>query len=207
MTDIRFFFDPACPWTWSTGRWVTEVAPHRNLSITWETFSLRYRNHDNPRYDWIRAELDAQYPALRIIEATRTQHGNDAVASLYTALGTLIHHQQDDNLTRLPEALAMAGLPAQLIAEGVNVSWDDAIETSTEHGRALIGDDAGIPLIVIPNNPAIFFGPVLSPAPVGLAALELWDAFAALGKFEGLYEIKRTRNTRPIFTPLPATSS
>jgi hypothetical protein len=141
----------------------TEVAPHRNLSITWETFSLRYRNRDNPSYNWIRAELDAQYPALRIIEATRTQYGNEAIASLYTALGTLIHHQHDDNLTRLPEALAMAGLPAQLINEGANVSWDDAIETSTENGRALIGDDAGIPLIVVPDNPSILFGPSSHP--------------------------------------------
>jgi hypothetical protein len=207
MTDIRFFFDPACPWTWITARWVTEVAPHRNLSITWETFSLRYRNRDNPGYDWIRAELDAQYPALRIIEATRSQFGNEAVASLYTALGTLIHHQHDDNLTRLSEALAMAGLPAQLIDEGANASWDGAIETSTENGRALIGDDAGIPLIVVPDNPSILFGPVLSPTPTGPAAVELWDTFTVLGKFEGLYEIKRTRHKRPIFTPLPATSS
>jgi hypothetical protein len=39
-----------------------------------------------------------------------------------------------------------------------------------------------------------------------ITAVELWDVFVVLGKFEGLYEIKRTRNTRPIFTPLPATS-
>ena len=81
MTDVRFFFDPACPWTWITARWLVEVANERSFGITWETFSLRYRNRDNPGYDWIRDELDAQYPALRIVEAVRARNGNAAVGA------------------------------------------------------------------------------------------------------------------------------
>ena len=48
-----------------------------------------------------------------------------------------------------------------------------------------------------------FFGPVLAPAPTGDAALRLWDAFVALGEFDGLYEIKRSRRTGPQFGPRP----
>lgn len=201
--EVRFFFDPACPWTWITSRWLVEVAEQRSLGISWETFSLRHRNRDNPDYDWIRDELNTQHRAMRVIEAGRSRHGNDAVGRLYTALGTLIHHDGDADLTRLDEAIVAAGLEPQLIAAGDDDAWDASIIASTEAGRALIGDDAGILLIVIPDNPAILFGPVLSPAPTGQAALDLWDVFVTLGHFEGLYEIKRTKTTGPIFGPRP----
>ena len=183
---------------------MVEVAEQRSIGITWETFSLRHRNRDNPGYDWLRGEMDAQHPGVRIIEAARQQYGNDAVDRLYTAFGTLIHHDRDDKLTRLAEGVGAAGFGADLLAEGQNAEWDDAIVASTELGRSLIGDDAGIPLIVIPDNPAILFGPVLSPAPTGPAALELWDAFVTLGRFPGLYEVKRTRDVRPIFGAPPS---
>lgn len=50
----------------------------------------------------------------------------------------------------------------------------------------------------------MFYGPVLSPAPTGADALVLWDAFVTLGRFEGLYEVKLTRSTDPVFGPRPA---
>jgi hypothetical protein len=204
MLPIDFWFDPACPWTWITSRWVVEVAGPRELDVTWRTFSLRHRNKDNPGYDGIRDQLDAQLPGLRVIEAARAAHGDDAVGPLYTALGTLIHHDGDTNLERLVEGIAMAGLPASLIHAGSDASWDAAIEKGTRAGLDLMGDDVGIPYIVVPGHPATFFGPVLSPAPTGDDAVALWDAFVTLGRFEGLYEIKRSRNTRPIFGARPA---
>src|SRR5215210_229063 len=76
---IQFYFDPACPWTWITSRWVVEVAEKRDLQITWQLFSLRYHNKKNPGYDWIRQELDDQHPGMRILAATKQHHGNAAV--------------------------------------------------------------------------------------------------------------------------------
>lgn len=204
VTSVRFFFDPVCPWTWITSRWLVEVAEQRSIHITWETFSLRYRNRDNPAYDWLRDEMEAQYPCVRIIQATRQRFGNEAVGRLYTTLGTLIHHDRDDNLTRLHTAVAAAGLPDDMMLEGTNPAWDESVVASTDEAWQMVGDDAGIPLIVIPDSAAVLFGPVLSPAPTGPDALDLWDAFATLRRFGGLYEIKRTRNVRPILGPRPA---
>lgn len=204
ISTVRFFFDPACPWTWITARWMVEVADARNIEIEWVIFSLRHRNRDNPDYDGYRPTLDTQHGAVRVLAAAGALHGNDAVARLYTALGTLIHHDDDENITRLAEAIEMAGLPADLIEHADNAAWDDGIVATTDEARAIIGDDAGIPLIIVPGNPAVFFGPVLSPAPTGAGALDLWDAFVTLGRFEGVYEVKRTRNTDPIFGSRPA---
>jgi hypothetical protein len=204
MTPIDFYFDPACPWTWITSRWVVEVSRPRELDITWKTFSLRYRNRENPGYDWIRPKLELQHRAVRVIQATREQFGNEAVGRLYTALGTLIHHDDDIDLDRLPQAIAWAGLPPDIIDAGSDAGWDQSIVDSTDEGWRLVGDDGGIPLIVVPDRPATFFGPVLSPAPTGEDALALWDAFVVLGRFDGLYEIKRTRKVKPIFGPRPS---
>lgn len=203
-STVRFFFDPACPWTWITSRWMVEVADARNIKIEWVIFSLRHRNRDNPGYDGLRAELNSQHRSMRVLAAATKLHGNEAVGRLYTALGTLIHHDGDDHMVRLAEAIEMAGMPTEIIEHADNEAWDESIVATTEEGRAIIGDDAGIPLIIIPGNPSAFFGPVLSPAPTGADALDLWDAFVALGRFEGLYEVKRTRSTGPIFGARPA---
>ena len=46
-----------------------------------------------------------------------------------------------------------------------------------------------------------YFDPVL--APTGDKALELWDAYIVLGSIDGIYEIKRTRDVRPLLPPRP----
>jgi len=203
MTPVEFYFDPACPWTWITSRWVVDVAEQRGFEITWKTFSLRYHNRENPGYDWIRERLDLQLPGLRVIDAARERFGNDAVGRLYTSFGTLIHYDDDKPLARLADGIANAGLPADLIEAGSDSSWDAGIEASTDAAIAIVGKDAGIPLIVVEGAKSVFFGPVLSPAPTGAEAVELWDAFVALGRFDGLYEIKRTREVGPILGPRP----
>jgi hypothetical protein len=200
---LEFFFDPACPWTWITSRWVVEVSEQRNLPITWQLFSLRYHNKDNPGYDWIRERLDDQLGGLRVLAAAHKHHGNDAVGRLYTALGTLIHYDDDEHLTRLADAIAAAGLPAELIDERDDDTWDAFIEESTERGRAIVGKDSGIPIVVIDDAKHTFFGPVLSPAPTGDDALKLWDAYVALCSIDGVYEIKRGREVGPQLGPRP----
>lgn len=202
-TAVQFYFDPVCPWTWITSRWLVEVAEHRDLQITWNQFSLRYHNKTNPAYDWLREEMEDQHPGVRVLAATNQHHGNAAVGRLYTTLGTLIHHDGDERLTRLAEGIAAASLPAELIEAGSDSSWDAVIIESTERAVDLVGKDAGIPIVVIDGAEHTYFGPVLSPAPTGDKALELWDAYVVLGSIDGIYEIKRTRHVRPLLGPRP----
>ena len=140
---------------------------------------------------------------MRVLAAAQAVHGNDAVGRLYTSLGTLIHHDRDGNLERLAEGIAAAGLPADLIAAGDEPAWDEVIEASTREGWALVGEDAGIPIVQMDGSVTTYFGPVLSPAPTGDDALALWDALVTLGRIEGVYEIKRTRSVGPQFGPRP----
>jgi hypothetical protein len=204
MAPVQFYFDPACPWTWITSRWVVDVADQRGFEIIWKTFSLHHHNRDNPSYDWIRGRREHRLAGLRVIDAARERSGNDAVGRLYTAFGTLIHHDDDRALTRMADGIAAAGLPADLIDAASDTSWDAGIESSTDEAVAIVGKDVGIPVIVVDGARSTFFGPVISPAPTGTEACDLWDAFLALGKFEGVWELKRTRTVPPILGARPA---
>jgi protein-disulfide isomerase-like protein with CxxC motif len=200
--NVDFYFDPACPWTWITSRWIVEVAPERDLDITWKTFSLRHRNRESlsPNFEPM---LNQQWRGLRVIEAARAAYGNESVGRLYTAIGARIHHDGDTYLEGLAEAVAEADVDDSVLTHADDASWDHGIELSTDEGHAIVGDDVGIPIIVIDGSRSTFFGPVVSPAPAGDDALKLWDAFQALSELDGVYEIKRSRSTGPQFGPRP----
>lgn len=60
-----------------------------------------------------------------------------------------------------------------------------------------VGDEVGTPVIRI--NEMSLFGPVISPAPKGEQAGDLFDGFAKLTAYPGFFEAKRTRTVGPIF--------
>ena len=98
---------------------------------------------------------------------------------------------------------AAAGLPADIIDEGRDSSWDAVIEESTVQSYDIVGKEVGIPIVVIDGAQITYFGPVLSPAPTGDEALKLWDALVTLGSLSGVYEIKRTREGERHLPPRP----
>jgi hypothetical protein len=49
------------------------------------------------------------------------------------------------------------------------------------------------------GEPVAFFGPVMSPAPRGEAAGQLWDGVLALAHTNGFFELKRTRDRDALF--------
>ena len=42
--DIRFYFDPVCPFAWMTSKWVRMVAARRDYAVDWRFISLRMIN-------------------------------------------------------------------------------------------------------------------------------------------------------------------
>lgn len=205
MSCVEMFFDPGCPWTWITSRWLCEVAHKRGLDVRWRTYSLMLKNADNPSVaSAARERWAAQFDALRVIEAARELVGEDAVGKLYAAFGTAIHLEGDSFLSSLEERVNAAGVDAAVLVARGSTRWDSAIEASTADARSLVGDDVGLPIIVLPGarerGAPVFFGPVLSPAPTGDAALALWDAYCVMAAEPAMWELKRSRTVGPQFS-------
>ena len=65
-----------------------------------------------------------------------------------------------------------------------------------------VGMDVGTPVIHAPGadgGTVAFFGPVVTPAPKGEQAAQLWDGVRLVAGVPGFYELKRTRTLGPIF--------
>jgi hypothetical protein len=98
----------------------------------------------------------------------------------------------------LKEAVAEVGLPESVLEATRTEEFDDAIRESHNRGMDLVGLDVGTPVISVDG--AAFFGPVVTPTPRGEAAGKLWDGVLLVSQTDGFFELKRTRDRRPIFT-------
>jgi predicted DsbA family dithiol-disulfide isomerase len=93
-TNIRFYFDPVCPFAWMTSKWVRMVAARRDYTVDWRFISLRLIN--------AAIDYDSHFPAgyeeghasglrlLRVAARARAEHGRAAVGAFYEAVSSEI---------------------------------------------------------------------------------------------------------------------
>ncbi len=197
-TSVDFWFDPLCPWAWITSRWILEAQHTRDIAINWHPMSLVELNKDNEVPDTYRETIARGTGQLRVIMAAIDHAGPEVALALYTALGERTHTQGRGVVPEnIVEALAQAGLPAELIEAADDDSWDTPLHESHHRGIDLIGPDVGTPIIAVDGT--AFFGPVMSRIPRGELAAEIWDGAVALTKFPHFWEIKRARTEDPAF--------
>jgi hypothetical protein len=208
---VSFFVDPSCPWAWITSRWLVEVAPQRELEISWRSYCLEIRDD----YD-VAPTLAAEHREraiaahalshrmLRIFEAVRTEVGEHAVVCLYTEWGRrfFVSDRADrlmlGGVSLLGDCLGACRLDASLVAAQDDEKWDLPIIESMKVAYAFGGHKTQTPTIVVETDPPHGFkGPVMSPAPTGRAALELWDAIEVVSQQPGFFELARPRTAPP----------
>lgn len=197
-TAVDFWFDPSCPWAWMTSRWVDEVARQRPLDVTWHIMSLAVLNEHNDVSEEYRAFFPRALKYTRLVAAVQELCGADAVKPLYDALGEQIHPGgNSDADSVIPAALTAAGLPPELARYADSDEYDQPMRESHFDGMSRVGQDVGTPVIAV--NGVAFFGPVISPAPRGQQALDLWDGVVAVASYDGFFELKRSRTRDPLF--------
>ncbi len=207
--DLRFWFDPVCPFAWMTSKWVRMVAAQRDYHVEWRFISLRLINSDIDYDKHFPAGYDAGHTAglrlLRVAACARAGHGPAAVGALYEAFGEQVF-EVGPEAAPVPErieplveaALSAAGLPSILGTALEDTSWDAQIQGETDEALALTGKDVGTPILHFqPPTGVAFFGPVISRLPSDAEALELWDHVIGLAGFPGFAELKRSLRERP----------
>ncbi|HET6635068.1 MAG TPA: disulfide bond formation protein DsbA [Streptomyces sp.] len=203
-TPADFWFDPLCPWAWMTSRWMLEVEKVRDVEVRWHVMSLSVLNEgreDLP--EQYREMLATGWGPVRVCIAAEQEHGSDALGPLYTALGTRFHNKgMERTRATIVDALQEAGLPESLADAADSSAYDERLRASHKEGIDLVGQEVGTPVIAVPGedgSQVAFFGPVVTPAPKGEAAAQLWDGTLMVASTPGFYEIKRTRTAPPQF--------
>jgi 2-hydroxychromene-2-carboxylate isomerase len=200
--DVQFWFDPLCPWAWITSRWILEVEKVRPVHTEWKIMSLAYLNLEQHEGEGLSAEylerMSKAWGSVRVCAAAAKHSGPQVLGPLYTAIGTRFHNEgRREDPKVFAEALAEVGLPESLASAAESTEFDDAIKASHHEAFDRVGLDVGTPVVSINGN--ALFGPVITPAPKGEAAGELFDGLALVSKADGFFELKRSRDRKPSF--------
>ena len=199
MNSVDIWLDPICPWAWMTSRWLVEVEHLGEAKIQFRVMSLAYLNRDKEMPPQYSAILTEGWKPVRTLTAARLQFGPESVRPLYEAIAKRIHLERrglDVIDTVIAEALAEVNLPIELANVGKEV--DEELIREHHAGMDQVGTDVGTPVISVGG--VAFFGPIVTPAPKGDAALQLWRGTLMVASTPGFYEIKRSRDKGPDFS-------
>ena len=191
---------------------MVEVQQQRSYSVDWRFISLWILNEENTQA-WYTPEYRAGHflghKALRIADEIRLTDADPlAVGRWYTALGEALHRDKRRDEARadgsafLASLLDAAGFATELIAHADDDAHDEYLRAETELALSRTGRDVGTPILTFrpgSDREGSFFGPVISKAPMGTEASELWDAVEKLAT-SGVAELKRSNRAAPDFT-------
>ena len=193
--EATYFFDPSCPFTWRTSRWLIGVAPERDVSVRWRAFSLSMLNSGGDIPDEYKPVRAASSRALRLVEALRAEQRDGDVGAFYTELGSRTFEAG----VRLSDDIAVAAAEAAGIENAKAImddeSWDRAVRESLDTAVGSAGPDIGSPVLWIQDAPRAVHGPIIGVdgRPAHDEALAIWDAVVALARSGTFFELKRGR--------------
>lgn len=191
------WFDPACPYSWITTRWLLEAATVRPIELRWHVLSLAALNEgrdDDPEND----PEGYLWMPVRICAAVAERAGQEALGHFYTAFGTRVHERGEVGARTFSDALDEAGVPTDLAAAAESAEYDDVIRTSTAEGIGKVGPHVGTPIVAVGER--AFFGPVISQIPRGEDAGRLWDGTLLVAGIPGFHELKGRPHAEPDFS-------
>jgi hypothetical protein len=140
-------------------------------------------------------EVARMVVAARVFAAVRAAAGPEGLGRFYAEVGARVHEQGAVlGPDAFRDALAAVGLPAGLAED--DDAAQAAVESSHAESQQRVGAEAGSPITAIGAFPG-FFGPIVTPAPTGEAAVRLFDGLALVSAVPGFSELKGARGDLP----------
>ena len=193
MTSLTFYFDPGCPFTWITSRWLVDAAPRAGVDLHWRAFALSLINEGRDVPEEYLPRFAASNRALRVVESLVAEGHTPDAANFYTEYGTREFVQGEPTGDDLAMAAGAAAGIDDVAARLDDESADALVSAAFAEIRPLVGEDVGSPAIRLDGTDRAIFGPVVSPAPTGDDADRLLEAVLAVLQLPMFFELKRTR--------------
>lgn len=198
---VTFHFEPACPWTWLTSRWLLRAAAVEGFEVRWAPFSLAHLDEVNGAGEGPFSEAKrAGRKALRVVQHLADRGDHAAVAHYYDEWGTLTHRAQRTVTPELAaEAARNAGLDDAAVAACEDASLDTAIGRATEAAYEAAGPDVGSPILQWTHDgrEVWIFGPLFDRVVEPECAAEVWRGVRDLAVHGWFKELKRGRTAPP----------
>ncbi|GAA2183331.1 DsbA family protein [Brooklawnia cerclae] len=196
---VDFWFDPLCPWAWMASRWMLEVETVRPVRTVFHVMSLSVLNEGRDLDEGYKRLLEKGWIGVNAAIGVELAAGQEGLRAFYTALGTRYHPGGEPvgDIEVVRAALRECGLDESIADRAAARQWDEQVRASHHEGMDPVGYDVGTPVIHL--NGKAMFGPVISPAPKGEAAGDLFDGVSKVTAADGFFELKRSRDRDPIF--------
>jgi hypothetical protein len=200
---VQFYFDPSCPWTWATSRWLVGAAEGLGVTVEWRSLSLAalYELDNVPARS--RPGLGAAVAAHRVMAALGVDGQGRRIGAFYTEWGRRVHHDRTPPTVELVKETAWAAGAGGWASTAEDPAWDAAVKESTNEALGLVGPGVDSPVLAFDEPPVAVFGPIVSPPPSGREAADLFDLVVAAARTSCLHELRRGRPSGPQLGPRP----
>ncbi|KLO44678.1 hypothetical protein ABW17_08310 [Mycobacterium nebraskense] len=194
--EVTMWFDPVCPFSWNTARWLTDAANKTGFEIDWELMNLAVLNEGRELPPPQRARMGDSRRVGRLMASIHREMGSPGLGAAYLAFGELYFDRfatVDDQL--VDHVLGTVGARDTSGAAPSDTSLDEFVRQSHEAGQKALGETGGSPILRIDGR--TFFGPVLTTLPAPETSTALFDAVAALAAIPQFTQLQRPRTTPP----------
>jgi hypothetical protein len=200
---VTLYFDPACPWTWRTSRWLAEAAGARDVPVEYAALELSAGQDVKDIPADRRPAAQASRMFLRGVMAAREEGRHDLIGRWYTLFGAARWDRQVEPSADLVRDTLVSAGGDDLFAALDDSALDGPMAESRAEALDWAGDDVGSPVTVwdVGGDRRGFFGPVVAPQPTGADSDGVWTAVTGLAAVPDFFEIKARRTHRPVDDP------
>jgi hypothetical protein len=191
--EVTMWFDPVCPYSWNTARWLKSVALACGFEIDWQLANLAILNEGRELSPPQQARMNDSRRIGRLMAAIAREKGTTGLAAAYFAFGERYFTQPPGNVDAGLIVEVLTAVDATLTTADAlsDVSLDELLQVSHQAGQRALGEPGGSPILSIDAH--AFFGPVLTAVPTDAMTTALFDAVATLGASAAFSQLQRPR--------------
>lgn len=191
--SVTMWFDPVCPFSWNTARWLVKAGDAMGFDVDWQLANLAILNEGRELPPQQQARMVDSRRVGRLMAAIRRDTGSAGLSAAYFTFGEHYFDQSpgvvdDELIAKVLSSAHADGVSADALTDS---SLDEMVAKSHAAGQAALGETGGSPIVSVDGH--AFFGPVLTSVPTDDQTVPLFTALATLARTSSFTQLQRPR--------------